>query len=164
MEEVLSHFGQEPEKAREGYETFLADGLANPKLLDRYRPQGKRFIGSGAFIERMKGQAKEPIRREERRLVSLSGLEELAATLEKPLGLSTDVLASPTQVRTISQARKVLAYVARDLYRFPVTQIATFLHRDPTAISQILRQSHKIQSWDLTRQALAALTPPPRPL
>jgi len=162
MEEILGRFGRDPQTARAKYQAFLADGLADPCLLDFYRPKGNRYLGHGAFIQQIKRQAQEPVRQKERRLKPMASLEVLMRDFQELTGVRLEAVCSPSQVRKVSRARKVLVYVARCLYRFHAKELAQVLKRDPTAISQITRQAAEIATWEMTRQALAALEQPDR--
>jgi len=74
---VLDRFSQDPAQARLKLVEFLTDGLKTGTWEDFYRVKGKRFMGSDEFIERIKGQEKEQVRKQPRTLQRVASAEEL---------------------------------------------------------------------------------------
>ena len=138
VEEVLSRFGETVEEARKGLAQFLSDGLESGTWEDFYRPKGHRYLGGESFIERMKQTGQEPIRNQRRKLTAFKNAEELGEKIQALGGPTSEELSSASRKRHLSRWRKALVYIGRRYYRFPVLNLATYLKRDGTAVSQML--------------------------
>jgi len=136
MEEVLARFGSDPQIARKRFALYLADGLTQGNWADFYKTKNNRFIGAGEFIERLKEQNGESVRRQAR-IMPFRNIESLMGAILKESGLPRDRLLSLRQSRDLILWRKVFVYIARTMMRTSRQALATLFLRDPSAISYI---------------------------
>lgn len=138
IQEVLERFDEDRIRAHAAYGQFLADGLEQGTWEDFYQVKGQVFLGDETFIERTKRQFQEPVRQAPRSWAPVGSVEALGDTVARVLQIPTASFTSGTQKRCISRARQAMAYIGRRFYRFPATEIADYLGRDVSAISQML--------------------------
>jgi REP element-mobilizing transposase RayT len=143
MEDVLERFGKEPDSARKAYARFVADGLESGTWEDFYQVKGDQFVGGDSFIEDIKARSAHSRREEPRRLKRVKTVQELAEVVHRCYGVESEALRSSSLERKLTEARQAMVYVGRYHYRLPGVQMAAYLGRKPSAISEMLRQVGK---------------------
>ena len=126
---------------------YLADGLKEGNWEEFYQQKNDRFLGDETFIERIKRGAHEPIRQQERRLMTLPGVADLGAQAQICFGVRQEELSHPGKDRKRSRIRQAFVEVGRKYYRFPVHELAKYLARSEPAISRMVRRS-----WEKGRE------------
>jgi len=158
---VLASFSQDPAQSRKRLLSFLADGLQSKTWENFYQVKAHRFLGSDAFVERVKAQMKEPIREAPRFLRRLKNPVDLLDVVERTFGVSRLILGQPDQDRALGRLRQTLAYVGRRHYRMSVQELGSTLGRSGAAVSMMLRRTRDdANKWPETGRLLAVLSLP----
>src|SRR5258706_5837585 len=158
---VLAAFSQDPERSRKRLLSFLADGLESKTWEDFYQVKAARFLGSEAFVERVKAQMEEPVRLSPRDLRRLKKPDDLLEVVARTFGVSRLALGQPDQDRSLGRLRQIMAYVGRRHYRMSVQRLGGTMGRSGAAVSMMLRRTkHNVDKWPETNRLLEALTLP----
>ena len=162
-ETILAYFGSDVEKAREGYERFVSEGVAlgnRPELVGgglvrshgnwsqvvSLRKKGEavssdaRILGSSDFVHQL---LSEVGKKEKETLRLVSGKCDLQALLSKiAAGNNVEASAICTGVRTreIVYARKLLCQIAVRKLRYSGAEVARFLGITTSAVNRLASQ------------------------
>jgi putative transposase len=146
----LGLFGNHVEMARRTYAQFLADGLKDGNWEDFYAPKGD-FLGTDDFIERVKQINQRPVRQAERRLQPFVSVPDLGAFVADHHAVNQDALRSSRWNATLKAAKRAFIFLARRIYRFKGTDVASYLGTRPSSVSQTLRRlprdAESIKAW-----------------
>jgi putative transposase len=130
---LLGQFGRQAGKARQGYARFIQDGFD-----EEYRKEfhcgssDPRILGSDDFTATALAEEYVPPR-------DLS-LEHIEATVFNVYGIDQAALQSPSQQRHLSEARAVLAWLARETGAGNLEQVSRRVNRDPGSLSSAVRR------------------------
>ena len=152
---ALMRFGRDLPSARKSYAQFLSEGLKNGDWEDFYQLKGNRYLGSDRFVQETKRSGGESIRRIDR--LARVPLSEYSRQVALQRKMNPSDLYSSSKNRLSSQARQDLVYLARRYGGVRTGELANFLHRDPSAISQMYRQAEKVGESPAIQQILLDL-------
>ena len=160
-ETILAYFGSDEEKAREGYERFVSDGIAQgsrPELVGgglarshgdwsqvvSLRRKGEavssdaRILGSSDFVDQL---LSEVGKKEKETLRLYSGKRDLPALLSRiAAGNKVEVSAICTGVRTrkVVHARKLFSQIAVRRMGYSGAEVARFLGITTSAVNRLV--------------------------
>jgi putative transposase len=160
---ILAYFGSDVEKAREGYERFVSDGIAlgnRPELVGgglvrshgnwsqvvSLRKKGEavnsdaRILGSSDFVDRL---LSEVGKKEKDTLRLFSGKCDLSVLLSRiAAGNNVEASAICTGVRTrkVVYARKLLSQIAVRKMGYSGAEVARFLGISTSAVNRLVSQ------------------------
>ncbi len=127
---VLAMFAPSLRLARRRYASFVREGIDEPYREEFHRGAGDtRVMGDEEFARRF---VEECIPASARRPASL---DEVVACVCAHLGVEARELASPSQIRTLTLARALIAMFAQDLRAAPLTGVSRVFGRDATTLS-----------------------------
>ena len=130
---VLGQFWKNLTLARNGYRTFVLDGME-----EKHRPEfhcgGKdtRILGDDRFMEKcLAGIKNLPVR---------LTIQEIAAKVCCEYGIDEATLKAPSQQRVASEARAVIGWLARENGCATFSDVGKFVCRDVGSISSAVRR------------------------
>ena len=163
-EAVLPLFSNTDRKARENYQQFLADGLAqkHPKLsaggrhlsrtlnpsLDEKELYDERILGGGIFVEKVLEQAQQA--KPETKLPLDTIIERIATCFD----LEKAALTRPCREAEIVRAKALICYLAVRCYSVAGLVVAKRLKYSTSAVSQAAKRGEKLLNEDETLQQL----------
>ncbi len=166
-EYVLRLFGQTIRQARRGYESFVSQGIGQgrrPELvgggllrsvggwaeLKGFRDMGirikgdERLLGSSDFVERVLKQAKEQLEEKYRLQVSVISLPALIERVANHYNIDLEDLKSTSKERTITEARRVLCYIAVRKLGYKCTEISKRMSVSAVTVSKAVSHGSKM--------------------
>lgn len=146
MDAVLRLFSESRARARQKYREFMDDGVTVKKQ-DVYATVDQRLLGDDRFVDRI---AEEHGKVKKERRKRAYSLDQIAAAVAKAGEVSVKELRGSSRYRELAQGRVAFTVLAKD-YGYRGTEIAAYLQRDPTAITQYVRKREK------ARQIIAAV-------
>jgi len=128
----LSLFGSNVAQARHAYSTFLAQPIyaSERRLLDDTHPDDARVLGGDRFLAEL-----PPFKFVPR---SSMTLEQLALQICHAHNVSVDLARSPSRQRSLTSVRLAIAQQAIDQRIATSREVAAFLNRDPSSLSELL--------------------------
>ena len=132
-ENLLGQFGRQARKARRGYARFIQDGF-NETYRKEFHCGGSdsRILGSDDFAASVLA-AKDVSPRD-------VALEHVETAVFHVYDIDRVALQSPSQQRHLSEARAVLAWLARETGAGSLEQVSTKVNRDPGSLSSAVRR------------------------
>ena len=147
---LLNQFSSNPQIAKNRYRQFVEDRLGQGHREDFYAVKEQRLLGDEDFVERIHRVAKE----ETPHSYEVS-LPELVSCVSSAFELPEELFFSSSRNRRGTLGRALVAYLARELGRFRLKDVAEYFKRDPAAISQALRRiEQEIQEEGLVTKTL----------
>lgn len=134
---VLGLFG-----GRGGYRRFVLDGLEEGHKEEYYEVEDQRFLGPEGFGEKMRKEVEG-----EKGHRAKASLGDVLSRLAHRANIDVGILRSPDRGRRVSKVRTLLAYVLVRRMGFSVSEVATYMGRDPTTLSVLIsRLTDRMQS------------------
>ena len=166
---VLRLFGQSTRKARRGYESFVSKGVGQgrrPELvgggllrsvggwsaLKGFRDIGirikgdERLLGSSDFVERVLKQANEQLEEKYRLQGSVVSLEALVKKVAHHFDIDPGNLKSASKERTVTEARRVLCYIAVRKLGYKCTDVSKALDISAVTVSKAASLGSKLST------------------
>jgi putative transposase len=149
---VLRRFGKDNRESRKHYREFLEEGIKNPEnsLIEKVRGRtaGVRrsenpclwVIGDQDFVKKALKTDQERRLRIARYATEGWNLERLSIRVTKALGIDATAIKDRGRDNAVSNARKILAYIAYRQFDLPVNVIARFLGVSGSAVSMMLKK------------------------
>jgi REP element-mobilizing transposase RayT len=131
---VLSQLGNSAGEASKAYRKFLNEGKGLDHEARYYETIDQRFLGDEHFIERVVEQVPQVEVRPKGRKVRFEKLLQALATVHRCEGRE---LIAVRRQRALARPRAQLAYLARQWCAMKATEIAYWLHRDPSMVSRL---------------------------
>jgi len=129
----LSLFSNDLQLARQAYRHFMSQSCDHD-VESAAHPEDSRVIGGDSFISNIPAVRYRPR--------SNIRLDDLAVRLCAEYGIDVEYLRSSSRARHLASIRVALAQQAVQLRVATLTQVAAFLHRDPSGLSKLInRQS-----------------------
>jgi len=125
----LSLFAADLARAREAYQLFVAQGV-DDDIASAVHPDDPRVIGTDRFLANLPFTLYKPR--------SPLTLEKLAATVAAQYNVSIQVLQSASRARVLTPIRVEFARQALAGRVSTLSDLAKFLHRDPSALTKLL--------------------------
>jgi putative transposase len=147
---VLRLFSENRTRARQKYREFLDDGVTVKKQ-EVYATVDQRLLGDDHFVDRIAdehGKIKKERRKREH------SMDQIAAAVAKGGAISVKDLRGSSRYREIAQGRVAFTALASE-YGYRGIEIAAYLAKDPTAITQYARKADEAR--ELVRMADKAL-------
>lgn len=148
---VLSRFSSMPDEARQRYDSFVADGMAEP-----HRPEfhagasDARVLGDDRFAEKALADHLDVARN--------IGLDDCIAQVCRVYGVEPDALADRSRVRRHSEARAIVGWLIMQFGKESLTAVAAHFNRDVATMSAAIRKLEKrLQSDDKFKEKLDAI-------
>lgn len=165
--EILSRFGATVHEARKKYLQFVIEGLPEgprPDLTggglirciggwqrlstlrkagDRWRGD-ERILGSRDFVQRALSTAEEKLAKQEERRLNGWDLHTLLRYVEKLLRVDASMIRGGGKDRASSGARALFSWWAMEEMGASLTEVASFLRVDKSAISRAAKRGKKI--------------------
>lgn len=151
---VLSQLGTSAKQASKAYREFIDDGRGLGHEARYYETVDQRFLGDETFIERVVERAPQVEIRPEGRKVRFEKLLEAVATVHDCGG--KELIAAGRQ-RALSRPRAQLAYLAREWGAMKATEIARWLHRDPSMVSRLCGNYEAVRDPRMERKIAEAI-------
>ncbi len=132
---VLRMFSENRTRARQKYREYMDDGITVKKQ-EVYATIDQRLLGDDSFVDKIAaeyGKVKKERRRREYPLAQLAGAVAAAAEI------ASEELRGAGRQRDIAAGRVAFTALAK-AYGYRVIEIAAYLRRDPTAVSQYARK------------------------
>lgn len=135
----LSLFSTDCIRARDAYRRFVMcrAGSDDENLAAVSHPEDSRILGTDDFINAIPivpFKARSPLT-----------LEQLAESLCRQHSISIELLRSPSRSRQLAPIRSMLARRAVDQRVSTLSEVARFLHREPSSVTKLLaRHERKI--------------------
>jgi putative transposase len=166
-EEILSLFGATVRDARNKYLQFVIEGLpegtrsdltggglirsiggwerlnALRKSGDRWRGD-ERILGSRDFVQRALDKAEEQLTKQEARRLQGWDLNKLLRSVQELCGVDATMICGGDKDRASSRARALFSWWAREEMGIKLTDVASFLHIDKSAVSRAAKKGKKI--------------------
>ena len=166
---VLRLFGQSTRKARQSYESFVAKGVRQgrrPELvgggllrsvggwsaLKGFRDIGvrikgdERLLGSSDFVERVLKQANEQLEEKYRLQGSVVSLEALVKKVAHHFDIDPGNLKSASKERSVTEARRVLCYIAVRKLGYKCTDVSKALDISSVTVSKAASLGGKLSA------------------
>jgi REP element-mobilizing transposase RayT len=149
---ALTRFAGQAELAAERYREFVNDGLREGYREDFHRGSFEgRALGDDRFIEHVLRQA------DETRVADIT-LNQVVASVCEAYRLDAVALHAPGKAQPAAEARAVAAVLVRNAAGLALSELAGFLGRDLSGLSQAaLRIERRIGTDDLLREKLNRL-------
>ncbi|MBI5166475.1 MAG: transposase [candidate division NC10 bacterium] len=128
---VLAQLGEDPHKAIRAYSQFIQDGMGMGHREEFYQVKEQRFLGDDSFIEDSEKRQRKVYEKENWDIP----LEVLVNYVSSQLKVGKGEIYTLSRNRQGAWARSLVTYLARELSEYPLKELATFLRRDPTALS-----------------------------
>ena len=142
-EAVLRMFSENRSRARRQYEEFMDDGVTIKKQ-EVYATIDQRLLGNDQFVDRVVEEHGRPVKKERRKREYT--LAQIAGAVAQAGGHTLDDLRGSGRQREISQGRVALTVIAKECgYRG--IEIAEYLRKDPTAVTQYARKSDEFRAY-----------------
>jgi hypothetical protein len=128
----LSFFGSNIEQARRLYITFLAQPIyaSEGQLLNDTHPDDARVLGGDRFLAQLPAFNYTPR--------GTLTLEQLALKICRTHHVTVDLVRSTSRRRSLTPIRFAIALQAVEQRIASAREVATFLNRDPSSISELL--------------------------
>lgn len=130
----LMMFSPDLSQARSAYLRFITNDTDIEDPDTDCHPEDSRILGTDRFIESLPITVYRP-----RSTVTLA---QLANEICISNGIDPVLLCSPSRARSLTAARILLATRAVNERVATLTEVARFLHRDPSAITKLLSRHH----------------------
>lgn len=137
VEAVLRMFSESRSRARQKYADFMDDGVSVKKQ-EVYATIDQRLLGDDAFVDRIVEEHGKPVKKERRRREYT--LARIAGAVVHAGQITVGDLRGSGRQREIAQARSAFTVLAKE-YGYRGVEIARYLRRDPTAVTQYARKS-----------------------
>ena len=131
-DEVLPLFAKTPAQAISAYRHFIRDGLEVGHRADLYEVVEQTYLGDEQFVEKVAERATDD---ELTNPVILRWAEVVGAVC-KYFGLSPALALQRGRGRKNAKAKRVMAWIAREVGGFTNQETARFLRQDPAALSR----------------------------
>jgi len=128
---LLAQFSKNPFKARKEYVHFVRSRIREGKREEFYIAKDQRFLGTEKFVEAV--QETLGVRGVFRYQLSIP---EIVTGVVSGLGLSRELIYSPSRNREGAFGRWVVGYLAKHLTSYSLKSVAEHFGLDPVAISQ----------------------------
>jgi putative transposase len=138
---VLRLFSENRTRARQKYREFMDDGITVKKQ-EVYATVDQRVLGDDTFVDRIAEEHGKVTKERRKREYSL---EQIAGAVAAAAEMSIRKLRGSSRQRDISGGRVAFTALAR-AYGYRVREIAEYLGRDPTAVSQYARKIEEVQN------------------
>jgi putative transposase len=155
---VLRRFSDTLDEARRRYAAFVAEGLAGEQWKNFYTVKEGCFIGSDAWVAETKTRLRGVPALS--RLPTRPTAERLLFAVAEETGVLPTRLTSAERSREISQIRQLFAFMSLHLWQQSQVTIAKALHKDPSAISHLLRNTLLSKDHPLVQRILARISVP----
>jgi REP element-mobilizing transposase RayT len=132
---VLRLFSESRTRSRQKYREYMDDGVTVKKQ-EVYATVDQRLLGDDTFVERIAGEHGK-VRKERRKREH--SLDQLAGAVAAAAELEIQELRGASRQREIAGGRVAFTALAK-AYGYRVMEIAAYLGRDPTAVSQYARK------------------------
>ena len=169
QETVLAYFGRDLEKARQGYETFVNDGIAlgsRPELVggglvrslgdwsqvvsSRRKGEGvssdARILGGSDFVDRLLSEAEKKEQETLRLCSGKSDLPTLLARIAEGEGVEASAISSGVRKRDVGRARKLFSQIAVRKMGYSGAEVARFLGMTTSAVNRLVSQEEMPES------------------
>jgi putative transposase len=128
----LSLFSSDLHQARQSYQHFMSQSC-NGDIENAVHPKDTRIMGDDHFINKIPVIRYQP--------PSNLTLDQLAARLCDELGnVDVEYIRSSSRARHLTPIRVALLQQAVQLRVATLTEVANFLHRDPSALSKLINR------------------------
>lgn len=127
----LSLFSGDVGQARQAYQHFMAQSC-DQDIEAAAHPEDSRIIGDDNFMRKIPAVRYQPR--------SNLTLEQLAAKLCLEHDIEVDSLRSSSRARRLTPIRVELTQQAVHLRVATLTEVAAFLHRDPSGLSKLINR------------------------
>jgi REP element-mobilizing transposase RayT len=153
---VLRRFGKTIPEAHKHYRQFLKDGLlkAEGNIIGSIRHSinsghhrespGLWVIGDHDFVAKALAADKENRLRIARYAAKGFNIERIAGQIARQFHLKEDAITRRGRNNAVSDARKIIAYLAHRTYDIPVIAIARFLGVGGSAVSMMISQGESL--------------------
>jgi len=132
VEEVLTLFAKRPTQAVSAYQRFVREGLGVGHRDDLYEVVEQTYLGDEQFIEKVEQRVSDD---ELNSPVVLTWAEVVDAVC-KYFSLSPSVALQRGRGRKNAKAKRVMAWIAREVGGFTNQETAKFLRQDAAALSR----------------------------
>lgn len=136
---VMRRFG-DSDSACKNYSDFIHKRIEKEFDPMALISKGKRIFGDDIFIEQVKETARQPVRRHQRLRLQHMNIEAYVAKAASAFNVRVPDIQSPSRTAVLNRARKIMAFVGREYFRFPVVQLGKVLGRDATAVSHMIER------------------------
>ena len=130
---VLDQFGGSRPLARRRYRQFVREGISTGHEEKYYQVKDQRYLGEESFIDRVEIEKKES----EGWVYDIS-LGAISQEVSREIGIGEDKLYSVTRDREGARGRGIVAYLARVISGYMVTDIGEHFRRSPVAIGEAI--------------------------
>ena len=130
--EAFPLFAKTPAQAVSAYQRFIRDGLTEGHRADLYEVVEQTYLGDEQFVEKVAERTDDD---EVTRPVILSWAEVVGAVC-KYFDLSPALALQRGRGRKNAQAKRVMAWIAREVGGFTNHETAKLLRQDPAALSR----------------------------
>lgn len=133
---VLGQFGRRLAAARAAYGGFVAEGAGQGRdAAFHFGPDDSRVLGDDDFLARIQEQD-----REVPPAAPPPPLDAIVGRVAEHYRIPVAELAGPSRARAASEARGVVAHIARNSGAAGLSEVARRFGRDPTTMSRVLRR------------------------
>ncbi len=130
---MLGQFGKSVKLAREAYQTFVLDGIA-----EKHRPEfyggeeDLRILGGDTFMEKcLAGSGGRPLR---------LTVKDIASAVCLAYNLDESMLKTKSQQRGISEARAMVGWLAYESGCLTLSEVGRYVNRDVGSMSSAVRR------------------------
>ena len=130
---VLSRFSSKVDTARQGYRSFVADGMTEP-----HRPEfhagasDARVLGDDHFAEKALARQAD--------VAQYISLDDCITQMCREYGIEPDALSNRSRVRRNSEARAIVGWLMQRLGKESLTTVASHFNRDVATMSSAIRK------------------------
>jgi len=170
-EYVLKLFGQSIKQARRAYESFVVKGVSQGRRPDlvgggllrsvggwselrEFRDNGvrikgdERLLGSSDFVQRVLKQAEEQLEEKYRLQMNVISLPALIDKVAKCYKIDPENLKSASKERPVTEARRVLCYIAVRKFRYKCTEVSKAMGISAVTVSKAVSLGRELPEID----------------
>ena len=140
---VLRLYSENRSRARQKYADFLDDGVTVKKQ-EVYATIDQRLLGDDRFVDRIVEAHGGPVKKERRKREYT--LVQIAGAVAQAGEIGLDDLRGSGRQRELSRGRVAFTVLAKE-YGYRGTEIAEYLRKDPTAVTQYARKREEAQQY-----------------
>jgi len=143
---VLEMFPSDEAKAIQMFNEFVLEGPQSLEQLNFDEAKDRQIIGSKIFVEKVKTKIDdEPYDAEVGKNTDFSKLRkktlsEILKIVSKQTKVSADSILSQSRIRTITETRRIFAFVSAKYAGYGPVRISRYLKQDASSISRMIQK------------------------
>jgi len=154
-EPVLGQLAKGLGQSRRTYVRFMEEGLGGGHEEKYYQAADQRFLGDATFVKEVASRANA---KEIEAKGPKVGFDRLLETVAREYGLTKETLTGNGRQKEWIEARRFLAYLAREWGKMTTKELGNRFDRDPSMISRLCGDYEANRERERERRVAAMLT------